>query len=96
LSGVDAVPVAENQQQPTVQAPSAMGSVNEVRVSTDPSIDAQQWATQPNKTVHQGSSNAPPAFLFCRAGKPTIVARSAATDQRPVLAIDDSYYQCSQ
>lgn len=95
-SGVEAVPSVANDadQQPTVQAPTAMGAVNEVRISTDPSIDAQQWATQPNKAVHQGSPDAPPAFLFCTSGKPTLVEQRAATNQRPVLAIDDSFYQC--
>lgn len=86
----------ENADNGDVRAPASLGPVNEVRVSTDPGVDAAQWASMPNRAVHQGSANAPPAFLYCATGTPTQVSRSAATARRPVLSIDDTYYQCSQ
>lgn len=76
--------------------PSLAAAVNPVRVVTDSSaLNADEWASQPNKAVHQGGPNAPPTLLYCASGRPTLVNSNAvATPQRPVLAIDNQLYQC--
>ena len=91
VEGVAAIEANANEAQAPFSDDVAM---NEVRVSTDPNINAQQWAASPNAVVHRGSAGAAPTFLYCTSGRPMLVPKSAATAELPVLAIDGDYYQC--
>lgn len=67
--------------------------VNPVRVGSARNVDA--WLAQPNTAIHQSNPLADPVFLYCDRGRPVLAAPGSGTVQRPLLPIDNVYYQCS-
>lgn len=70
--------------------------VNDVKQLSIAPVDPAAWASLPNRVIHDRGNRGDPVYLYCNRGTPTVVTASAATANRPVLQVDDVFYQCSQ